>query len=64
MAALGGDLYCTVLGGLYSVFLRGILFAEVVLEVTKRINDWRLLGILQAKKLTATGSCSRCLEVP
>ena len=26
MAALGGDLYRTVLGGLYSVFLRGILF--------------------------------------
>jgi len=35
MAALGGDLYRTVLGGLYSVFLRGILFAEVVLMPLK-----------------------------
>lgn len=28
---------------------RGILFAEVVLGATKRINDWRLLSMLQAK---------------
>jgi hypothetical protein len=28
---------------------RGILFAEVVLDVTKRINDWRLMSMLQAK---------------
>ena len=47
--ALGGDLYRTVLGGLYPVFLRGILFVVTDLFPTTvsagRLFAKRFLGV-------------------
>jgi hypothetical protein len=58
MAALGGDLYRTVLGGLYSVFLRGILFV-----VTDVFPTTVSAGRLFAKRFLGASAILRQLAV-